>query len=101
MIVKEYAFTNSIQTFTVPDRVSSIRFELKGGSGGSDTEYNIVQSGAVLGSFASNVLGLMSVVPGTTYYIYIGGEGTNRTSYGDTSLSGGFNGGGASGRTQV
>ena len=44
----------------------------------------------------------MSVVPGTTCYIYIGGEGTNRTSYTDwLYLSGGFNGGGRSGGTQV
>jgi len=44
----------------------------------------------------------MSVVPGTTYYIYIGGEGTNRTSYTDyIYMSGGFNGGGRSGGTQV
>lgn len=102
IIVKEYAFTNAVQTFTVPAGVTTIGFELRGASGGSDIEYNLEHSGAVPGSFAGYVFGIMTVVPGTTYYIYIGGEGTNRTSFRDyVYLSGGFNGGGTSGSTQV
>jgi len=40
-ITLDYGFTNTVQTFTVPAGVSSIEFEISGGSGGSDSEYNL------------------------------------------------------------
>ena len=71
-----FSYTGNYQTYTVPSGVTNLFVEIIGSSGGSTT------SGS--GGFGADLTGWISVSPGQTLNIFVGG--TN-----------GFNGGGASG----
>ncbi len=73
----DFAYTGSMQTWVVPDGVTQISITAFGGQGGS----NGVNTPGGLGGEAA---GDLTVTPGETIYIYVGGSGD----------SGGFNGGG-------
>lgn len=64
----EYFFTGDVQYFTVPKNVTQIYIDIKGGSGGTD----YYGSPEYAGGFAARVQTQLSVVPETTYYIFIG-----------------------------
>ena len=86
-----FSYTGAVQTYTVPTGVTSIGFDVQGGSGGlPDT------SGAP-GTAANGgrVQGNLTVTPGQILYIYVGGKGADWTS--SIASSGGFNGGGLGG----
>jgi hypothetical protein len=76
-----FSYTGSEQTFTVPSGVSTIHVLAIGGQGG--------KAGASGGSGAE-VQGNLSVKPGQTLYVEVGGEGGS----GSIVSPGGFNGGG-------
>jgi hypothetical protein len=81
------SFTGSQQTFTVPACVYSVQLETWGGQGGTSS------SGGYAGGRGGYAYGTLSVTPGQTLNIYIGGKGTNSTGSG-TWIAGGWNGGG-------
>jgi acetyl esterase/lipase len=76
-----FQYTGGEQAFTVPAGVSNMEVLAVGGSGGSS-------NGA--GGAAAQVTGDLSVAPGETLYVEVGGNGPNNGVYG----GGGFNGGG-------
>lgn len=64
----EFVFTGDVQYFTVPKGVSQIYLDIRGGSGGTD----YYGSPEYVGGFAAHVQTQLTVVPETTYYIFIG-----------------------------
>lgn len=96
-VVQTFRCTQTLQTFVVPAGVSSIFMELWGGSDGARF------SGLNMASHSGQgyVSGTLTVTPGDTYNIYVGGKGEAykpTTTSGQTVTSkGGYNGGGAGG----
>ncbi len=81
-----FTYTGSYQTFIVPSGVTSIDVDVDGGKGGYGS-YGVSQGGS-----GGSVQGTISVTPGSTLEIYVGGAGTDGgAGFGGT---GGFNGGG-------
>jgi hypothetical protein len=76
-----FTYTGSEQTFTVPAGVTSLEVVAVGGHGGN---------AARAGGAAAQVTGALSVTPGETLYVEVGGNGGEGGSY----STGGFNGGG-------
>ncbi|MEZ4920232.1 MAG: HYR domain-containing protein [Saprospiraceae bacterium] len=89
VIIEEFNFTGTEQTFVVPSGVTEITVEAwgaQGGDGGPNTP-----GGIGIGGKGGYATGVLSVTPGETLYIYVGGEGQDAIL--DTP-TGGFNGGG-------
>lgn len=80
-----FTTTGAAQTWRVPDGVTQATFTLQGAQGGTGS------AGAIpaLGGLGSQVTATITVVPRTTYQLYVGGAG----GFG----AAGFNGGGAPG----
>lgn len=76
-----FLFTGAEQTFKVPGGVTSIHVVAIGGGGGSSSG---------IGGVAGQVTGDLTVTPGQTLYVEVGGHGQD-------SGAGGFNGGGSGG----
>ncbi|HEY1834868.1 MAG TPA: fibronectin type III domain-containing protein [Solirubrobacteraceae bacterium] len=70
--------------FTVPAGVTSVDVTAVGGHGGS---------AATTGGAAARVSGALSVTPGETLYVEVGGIGSNGNPDGGGVAAGGFNGG--------
>jgi len=86
-ITQTYNYSGGVQTFTVPAGVTSISVNAYGGRGGWG---NYKRPG-----YGGQVQATLSVTPGETLNIYVGGEGqgyTNPNSY--VTKLGGWNGGG-------
>jgi hypothetical protein len=84
-----FTYTGGEQTFSVPAGVTSVEVVATGGHGGS---------AAGAGGAAAQVTGTVSVTPGETLYVEVGGNGENGSPDGDSGASsGGFNGGAAGG----
>ncbi|MCC6600461.1 MAG: hypothetical protein IT223_07275 [Crocinitomicaceae bacterium] len=82
-IIQTFSYSGGEQTFTVPGGVTSLIVQCWGAEGGNSG----AQAGK--GGYAS---GTLSVSPGNTLYLYVGGQGT---TVGNSSIGGGgFNGGG-------
>jgi hypothetical protein len=79
-----FGFTGAQQTFVVPGGVTSIHVVVVGGRGGA-SEF--------AGGLAAQVTAGLTVTPGQTLYIEVGGKG----AAGSAGGAGGFNGGGAAG----
>jgi hypothetical protein len=79
-----FSFTGNVQTFTVPNCVSSITITCKGASGANGTT-SATNAGGTGGNGAV-VSGSINVTPGQVFDIYVGGAGVGST--------GGYNGGG-------
>jgi hypothetical protein len=77
-----FAYTGAEQTWTVPAGVTTVHLALVGGHGATG------QSSAIGGN-PNKVVGDVTVTPGDTLYVEVGGGGVGG--------SGGFNGGGAGG----
>ena len=80
-----FNYTGAEQSWAVPANVSSIHVVLIGGRGGS---------GRVAGGQAARVEGDITVTPGSTLYVEVGGIGAVRNFFAP-GLTAGFNGGGA------
>ena len=81
-----FSETGAYQSYTVPNGITSILFDLLGASGG-DASGNF----NVIGGAGSEVTGSLSVTAGETLYIFVGGAGKSSSALG----AGGFNGGGS------
>lgn len=79
-----FLFTGAEQTFKVPGGVTSIHVVAIGGGGGSSSG---------IGGVAAQVTGDLTVTPGQTLYVEVGGRGQD----GGSGSAGGFNGGGNGG----
>lgn len=86
-ITQKFTYTGSNQTFTVPAGVTSLTVKMWGAGGAGSFTGGSGGSGAF-------VKGTLTVTPGLTYYIIVGGPGQYS---GTTSSAGGFGGGGSSG----
>lgn len=76
----EFSYTGAAEEFTVPAGVTSISIDARGAAGGTGRV-----GGA--GGLGGRVQATLSVTPGDTLYVYVGGAGALETV-------GGFNGGG-------
>ena len=76
-------------TFTVPDRVTTLTVTVRGAQGGSAVQ------GIVPGGQGGSVKATLTVDPGETLNIRVGGQG--ETGAVGATAAGGFNGGGAGG----
>lgn len=83
-LTQTFSYTGAEQTFTVPSGVTSVNVTAVGGHGGS---------AAASGGAAAQVSGGLSVTPGETLYIEVGGNGIDGNPGGNTVSAGGFNGG--------
>ena len=95
-ISQTFSYTGAEQTFTVPAGVFSVQVLAVGGSGGVRAGL-VRHSFSVAGGAAAQVSGDLSVRPGETLYVEVGGNGQNRASGGSGFPSGGYNGGGNGG----
>ena len=86
LVVEEFNFTGSEQQYVVPSGVTEITVELYGAQGAEPND-RLDNSDGGLGGY---VTGVLSVTPGETLYLYVGGEG-------GTDGTGGYNGGGNGG----
>lgn len=91
-VTQPFNYTGAVQNFIVPPGVTSITIQAFGAQGGSG-------QGSVAGGNGGSVTATISVTPGQTLYIYVGGRGTDASigTGGGTGGAGGFNGGGAGG----
>lgn len=80
-----FAYTGALQTYVVPANVTTITVDLYGASGAADGAGNLYQAQG------GHVRCDITVIPGETLRVYVGGAGSGRTA--------GFNGGGAGGGT--
>lgn len=83
-----YNYTGGMQTFTVPQGITSIDITCTGAQGGSG-----IGGAGGAGGFGALISGTLSVTPGQVLNIFVGGEGGNPT--------GGFNGGGDGGSPEA
>ena len=79
-----FSYTGAVQTYTVPLNTASITVTLAGAQGGG--------TGGYPPGFGARVTTTLTVTPGTTYTIMVGGQGTYGTL--GAGATGGFNGGG-------
>jgi gliding motility-associated-like protein len=88
LVTQTFSYNGGYQVFVVPPCVTTVSVDLRGASGAnpfdkvSNTSYG----------FGGRLRGLLSVVPGQTLIVFVGGQG-------GSSGSGGFNGGGSGGNT--
>lgn len=61
----QFNYTGSIQSWTVPTNVTSIKVEVYGAAGGDLTN---------LGGYGGRVIATFAVIPGATYYLTVGGK---------------------------
>lgn len=85
-----FSFTGSVQSFVVPAGVYTLNVEALGAQGAASV--SCVQGETIQfdGGLGGSVSGELSVIPGQTYFVYIGGQG-------NSAGAGGWNGGGAGG----
>ena len=93
-----FDYTGAEQTYTVPAAVCSITVDAYGAQGGNGQGYAYTFYSPVVydvlggnGGNGNRVQATLTVTPGETLYVYVGGQG------GQTS--GGYNGGGNTGNT--
>lgn len=84
---RTFSYTGAAQTFVVPEGVTLITVEAYGAEGGTALNAN-----PGVGGLGGYLRATLSVTPGATYQINVGGRGTNGTS----GVGGGAAGGGAS-----
>jgi hypothetical protein len=86
-----FSYTGSEQTFTVPAGVTTLQITATGGAGGSGGTSEAEPTPAS-GGLAATASDTVSVTPGATYTVEVGGAGLAS----GTKINGGFNGGGSS-----
>jgi hypothetical protein len=82
-----YSYTGGAQTWTIPAGVTSIIVDAYGAQGGAGT--------ATSGGLGGQATATISVTPGASVQINVGGQGATATP--GSAAAGGFNGGGATG----
>jgi hypothetical protein len=84
-----FTFTGAEQTFTVPGGVTSVHVVAIGAGGGAATDS--------VGGVAAEVAGDVTVTPGQTLYVEVGGQGGSLAEGGGGGFNGGASGGGGGG----
>jgi Glycine rich protein len=84
-----FTYTGGEQPFEVPGTVHTLNFIVIGGHGGTATDG--------VGGAAAEVTGKLSVTPGQTLYIEVGGVGETLGEGGEGGFNGGGDGGGGGG----
>ncbi len=84
-----FAFSGDVQTFTVPAGVTTLTVIAQGAQGGSAVQ------GVVPGGQGGSVTATLTVVPGETLNVLVGGQG--ETGAVGATAAGGFNDGGGGG----
>ena len=92
-----FSYTGNVQSFVVPAGVTSISFTAVGASGGYDNGPN--GSGMSNGGYGGVATGTLTVTPGSTLYVVVGGQGLSSSAARNppSTIAGGYNGGGFSG----
>ena len=92
-----FSYTNGMQGFVVPAGVTSIGFTVVGASGGYDN--GPYGNGMSNGGYGGVATGTLTVTPGSTLYVVVGGQGLSSSGPRSppSTIAGGYNGGGASG----
>lgn len=88
-IQTEFSYTGGVQSFVVPAGVSSVTIEAWGAQGGIDSS----PASGGLGGYSK---GMLNVSPGSTLFVYVGGQGQSGGDV-DRNNAGGWNGGGNGG----
>jgi hypothetical protein len=83
----------AIQSWVVPQGVTSARFDLYGGQGGSGN----AALGQLTGGHGGRATATLAVTPGTDIAILVGGKGSDYVDAPTCKTTGGFNGGGDAG----
>lgn len=83
--VTTFDYTGDVQTYVVPDGITSVQIDMFGAEGGTCT--NDSTSCGDIGGLGGSATGILTVTPGETLYIYVGGRGYSGNN-------GGYNGGG-------
>ena len=95
-ISETFDYTGAEQTFIVPAGVFTVHVIADGGRGGNAKPGTAEPGGA--GGLGAKVSGDLSVTPGETLYVEVGGNGGEGLGgYGGSTGAGGFNGGGEGG----
>jgi hypothetical protein len=89
-----FSFTGEVQEFIVPADVTSITVYASGARGGDGWSVDGAGSVKGFGGLGGNVQATLTVTPGETLYIYVGGAGEDATT---SPGAGGWNGGGDGG----
>jgi len=88
--VQSFSYTGAVQDFAVPNNVNSITIEAWGAQGGTGWINGSIGSG--IGGNGGYSKGTLTVTPGETLKIYVGGKGGSAKDF----SAGGWNGGGSS-----
>ncbi len=83
----DFSYTGAMESWTVPDFVTTVKFDLQGAAGGHDSHLGTGGTGK-----GGRVTGNMAVTPGSALNLFIGGVGADGVLSG--VAQGGFNGGG-------
>lgn len=94
--VTTFNYTGAMDTWVVPPGVTSVEVDMVGASGGWDDFGGSTITSHIPGD-GGRVQTTLTVTPGATLYIYVGGIGGNASS--GTGGTGGFNGGANGGTT--
>ena len=97
-----FAYTGSVQTWTVPAGVTSATFDVYGGAGGDVTPVGLLGGGS--GGQGGHVQATVALTPGASLNLRVGGRGGDSVVSpnpfnGTLTVAGGFNGGGSTGVT--
>ena len=85
-----FTYTGDYYQWTVPSGVTSITFDISGAAGGTNW------SSGITTTKGGRVQGTLSVTPGSTLFIYVGGAGSQAITTSNAN-TGGWNGGGLGG----
>ena len=90
-----FSYTGDYYSWTVPASVNSLTIDVRGARGGNGVFPSCTNGSAGSnGGLGGKVTGTLTVTPGSTLYIYVGGKGEDGITQ---KNSGGFNGGGGAG----
>ncbi len=98
-VVVTFEYTGAAQTWVVPATVSVATFDVYGAQGGSG---NVETGAPQLGGLGGRATATVSVTPGSTIDVFVGGKGADFVNQSpDCNIAGGFNGGGDAGAQTV
>ena len=86
-MVETFAFTGAAQTWTCPSWVTSVEVDMSAAQGAKCTRNDQYACGSA--GLGGRVVASVAVVPGTTYTIVVGGQGSTSSPYGGYPGGGG------------
>ena len=101
--IYSYMINYFVSVFIAPKDVVNVEVELTGAMGGNDySDYcpTVKKPCVMNGGFGGKAKSFISVIPGQSYFIFVGGKGISgglESNSGHNKNKGGYNGGGNSG----